>query len=60
MEIHAMHLRYSSSNMSMQIGGLNDILKALLDNNYNKSISNQELTRLLQKIENDAAEINMV
>ena len=55
-----MHLRYSSSNMSMQIGGLNDILKALLDNNYNKSISNQELTRLLQKIENDAAEINMV
>jgi PHP family Zn ribbon phosphoesterase len=41
----------------MQIGGLNDILKALLDNNYNKGISNQELTRLLQKIENDATEI---
>ena len=33
-----------------------DILKALLDNN-NKRISNQELRRLLQKIENDATEI---
>ena len=42
----------------MQIGGLNDIFKALLDNNNNnKGISNQELTRLLQKIENDATEI---
>jgi hypothetical protein len=40
----------------MQIGGLNDILKALLDN-VNKGISNQELIRLLQKIENDATEI---
>jgi hypothetical protein len=35
---------------------LNDILKALLDNN-NKCISNQELEWLLQKIENDATEI---
>jgi hypothetical protein len=40
----------------MRTGGLNDILKALLDNN-NKSISNQELISLLQKIENDATEI---
>jgi hypothetical protein len=40
----------------MPTGGLNDILKALLDNN-NKSISNQELKWLLQKIENDATEI---
>jgi hypothetical protein len=40
----------------MQTGGLNDILKALL-NNDNKGISNQELIRLLQKIENDATEI---
>ena len=40
----------------MPTGGLNDILKALLDNN-NKRISNQELRRLLQKIENDATEI---
>ena len=40
----------------MPTGGLNDILKALLDNN-NKHISNQELKRLLQKIENDATEI---
>ena len=40
----------------MQIGGLNDILKASLDND-NKGISNQELSRLLQKIENDAPEI---
>jgi hypothetical protein len=40
----------------MQTGGLNDILKALLDND-NKGISNQELIRLLQKIENDATEI---
>jgi hypothetical protein len=52
MEIHATHLRYRS----LQIGGLNDILKALLDND-NKGISNQELSRLLQKIENDATEI---
>ncbi|MDQ6668726.1 MAG: hypothetical protein M3Y53_10965 [Thermoproteota archaeon] len=41
----------------MQTGGLNDILKALLDNN-NKCISNQELKWLLQKIENDATEIS--
>jgi hypothetical protein len=43
----------------MQIGGLNDILKALLDNNNNdnKGISNQELRQLLQKIENNATEI---
>jgi hypothetical protein len=40
----------------MPTGGLNDILKALLDNN-NKCISNQELEWLLQKIENDATEI---
>ena len=40
----------------MPTGGLNDILKALLDNN-NKRISNQELKRLLQMIENDATEI---
>lgn len=40
----------------MQIGGLNDVLKALLDND-NRSISNQELSWLLQKIENDATEI---
>jgi hypothetical protein len=40
----------------MPTGGLNDILKALLDNN-NKRISNQELKRLLQRIENDATEI---
>jgi hypothetical protein len=40
----------------MQIGGLNDVLKALLDND-DKGISNQELIRLLQKIENDATEI---
>ena len=36
----------------MQTGGLNDILKTLLDND-NKGISNQELIRLLQKIENE-------
>jgi hypothetical protein len=36
---------------------LNDVLKALLDNN-NKGISNQELEWLLQKIENDATEIS--
>jgi len=40
----------------MPTGGLNDILKALLDSN-NKRISNQELKWLLQKIENDATEI---
>ena len=40
----------------MRTGGLNDILKALLDSN-NKRISNQELKWLLQKIENDATEI---
>jgi hypothetical protein len=40
----------------MRTGGLNEILKALLDNN-NKAISNQELISLLQKIENDATEI---
>ena len=37
-------------------GGLNDILKALLDSN-NKTISHQELIWLLNKIENDATEI---
>ena len=40
----------------MRTGGLNDILKALLDSN-NKRISNQELKWLLQKIENDATEM---
>jgi hypothetical protein len=40
----------------MQIGGLNDVLKALLDND-DKGISNQELSWLLQKIEYDATEI---
>lgn len=40
----------------MPTSGLNQILKALLDNN-NKSISKQELKWLLQKIENDATEI---
>jgi hypothetical protein len=40
----------------MRTGGLNDILKALLENN-NKCISNQELKWLLQKIETDATEI---
>jgi hypothetical protein len=40
----------------MRTGGLNDILKALLDNDK-KGISNQELIRLLQKIENYATEI---
>ena len=40
----------------MRTGGLNNILKALLDND-NKGISNQELILLLQKIENDATEI---
>ncbi len=40
----------------MKIGGLNDVLKALLDND-NKGISNQELTWLLHEIENDATEI---
>ncbi|HYT44625.1 MAG TPA: hypothetical protein VEP90_20005 [Methylomirabilota bacterium] len=41
----------------MQTGGLNNILKTLLDNDNNKGISNQELILLLQKIENDATEI---
>lgn len=40
----------------MRTGGLNDILKALSDNN-NKRISNRELKWLLQKNENDATEI---
>ena len=40
----------------MRTGGLNEILKTLLDND-NKGISNQELICLLQKIENDATEI---
>jgi hypothetical protein len=39
----------------MRTGGLNEILKTLLDND-NKGISNQELICLLQKIENDATE----
>ncbi len=41
----------------MRTGGLNNILKTLLDNDNNKGISNQELILLLQKIENDATEI---
>ncbi len=40
----------------MRTGGLNEIFHTLLDNG-NKGISNQELIRLLQKIENDATEI---
>jgi hypothetical protein len=40
----------------MRTGGLNNILKTLLDND-NKGISNQELILLLQKIENDATEM---
>ena len=40
----------------MRTGGLNEILKTLLDND-NKGISNQELICLLQKIQNDATEI---
>ncbi|MFZ0512982.1 MAG: hypothetical protein WAM14_15345 [Candidatus Nitrosopolaris sp.] len=40
----------------MRTGGLNEILKTLL-NNDNKGISNQELICLFQKIENDATEI---
>jgi hypothetical protein len=40
----------------VRTGGLNEIFRTLLDN-ANKGISNQELTRLLQKIENDATEI---
>ena len=40
----------------MRTGGLNEIFRTLLDNG-NKDISNQELIRLLQKIENDATEI---
>src|ERR1700693_4398925 len=40
----------------MRTGGLNEILKTLLDND-NKGISNQELICLLHKIENDATEI---
>jgi len=39
----------------MRTGGLNEIFHTLLDNG-NKGISNQELIRLLQKIENDATE----
>ena len=38
----------------MRTGGLNEIFRILLGN---KGISNQELIRLLQKIENDATEI---
>jgi hypothetical protein len=40
----------------VRTGGLNEIFRTLLDNG-NRGISNQELTRLLQKIENDATEI---
>ena|SRR5436190_2260075 len=40
----------------MRIGGLNEILRALLDNT-NEGISNQELIWLLHKIEDDATEI---
>jgi hypothetical protein len=40
----------------MRTGGLNEILRTLLDNG-NKGISNQDLIQLLQKIENDATEI---
>ena len=40
----------------MRTGGLNEIFRTLLDSG-NKGISNQELIRLLQKIENDATEV---
>jgi hypothetical protein len=40
----------------VRTGGLNEIFHTLLDNS-NKGISNQELIRLLQKIENDATKI---
>jgi hypothetical protein len=40
----------------MKAGGLIEILKALLHNG-NKDTSKEELTRLLQKIENDATEM---
>jgi hypothetical protein len=40
----------------LRTGGLNEIFRTLLDNG-NKGVSNQELIRLLQKIENDATEI---
>jgi hypothetical protein len=40
----------------MGTGGLNKIFKTLLDNGK-KGISNQEVIRLLHKIENDATEI---
>ena len=40
----------------MRTGGLNEIFRTLLDSG-NKGISNEELIRLLQKIENDATEI---
>jgi len=40
----------------VRTGGLNEIFRTLLDNR-NRGISSQELTRLLQKIENDATEI---
>ena len=41
----------------MYSGGLNDILKDLLDSSNNNSISHQELIWLLKKIENDATVI---
>jgi len=40
----------------VRTGGLNEIFRTLLDSG-NKGISNEELIRLLQKIENDATEI---
>lgn len=41
----------------MQAGGLNEILRALLDNSDDNDISKLELMSLLQKIQNDATEI---
>ena len=43
----------------MRTGGLNEILRALLDNTNDQGISNQELIRLLHKIEDDATEIGL-
>jgi hypothetical protein len=40
----------------VRTGGLNEIFRTILGNS-NKGISNQELIRSLQKIENDATEI---
>jgi len=41
----------------MRTGGLNEILRALLNNTNDEGISSQELIWLLHKIEDDATEI---